>query len=201
MQLPKKPDDTEPVTKAVLPTSVSIINDSSSRFKIKINNDRDQKFDKIINIEPGGRLDGIKGSVPGPGRFDVIVDIIINPAGPDNNIRLGGFKFDNPAFDFPYVKSDEFTTLGIDSRDYIGIDDDFEYKLERKRYRSESDPKRYWGKLDSSLLDKTPYYDEQNALLINSAPKPTFTIEPFFDDSGAGAKVWDLRINSDNFTL
>ena len=61
--------------------------------------------------------------------------------------------------------------------------------------------KRYWGKLDSSLLDKTPYYDEQNALLINSAPKPTFTIEPFFNDSEAGAKVWDLRINSDNFTL
>ena len=61
--------------------------------------------------------------------------------------------------------------------------------------------KHYWGKLDIDLLDREEDLFVNTALLINSAPKPTFTIESFFNDSEAGAKVWDLRINSDNFTL
>jgi hypothetical protein len=188
----------------VLPTRVNIINDSSERIKVKIDNDRDRKFDEIINIEPGSRLDDIEGSVWGWGKFDVIVDIITNPDGPDNNTRLGGFKFDNPSFDTPYVRSDDFTTLSPACTGVKNCESDFILYSEKNRskYGSKYDlTKRYWGKLDSSLLDKTPYYDEQNALLINSAPKPTFTVESFFNDSEAGAKVWDLRINSDNFTL
>ena len=185
----------------VLPTRVNIINDSSERIKVKIDNDRDRKFDEIINIEPGSRLDDIEGSVWGPGKFDVIVDIITNPDGPDNNTRLGGFKFDNPFIGTPYVRSDDFRTLSYACTDKNICKSWFTLKYSKTTRKESGGQKRYWGKLDSSLLDKTPYYDEQNALLINSAPKPTFTIEPFFDDSGAGAKVWDLRINSDNFTL
>jgi len=187
--------------KLLLPTRVNIINDSSERIKVKIDNDRDRKIDDIINIEPGSRLDGIEGSVWGWGKFDVIVDIITNPDGPDNNTRLGSFKFDNPSFGTPYVESDDFTTLSRPCT--VGYECKTWFTLYSQIKRSEYDDvqKRYWGKLDSSLLDKKPYFNEQNALLINSAPKPTFAIEPFFDDSGAGAKVWDLRINSDNFTL
>ena len=175
----------------VLPTRVNIINDSSERIKLKIDYDRDRKFDEITNIEPGSRLDGTEGSVWGPGKFDVIVDIISNPAGPNNNTRFGGFKFDNPSLGYPNVRSDDFTTLSN-----LG-----DFKLEGMRIRSEFRPKRYWGKFDSSLLSEKLSLDAQQALLISSAPKPTFTIESYFNDSEAGAKVWDLRINSDNFTL
>jgi hypothetical protein len=55
--------------------------------------------------------------------------------------------------------------------------------------------------LDRGLLDNSKSFDVQEIVLVNSAPKPSFTIESFFNDSEAGAKVWDLRINSDNFTL
>jgi hypothetical protein len=179
----------------VLPTRVNIINDSSERIKLRIDNDRDRKYDDIINIEPGGRLDGIEGSVDrgwdGSG-WDVVVDLVTNPDGPDNNTRLGGFKFDNPVIDYPKVKSNDFTSL---------FEVPSDYELRYIRVRSESYPKKYWGKLDSSLLNKKLSVGAQQALLINSAPKPTFTIESFFNDSEAGAKVWDLRINSDNFTL
>ena len=188
-----------------LPTRVNIINDSSERIKVKIDNDRDPKFDEIINIEPGSRLDDIEGSVWGRGKFDVIVDFIINPTGPDNNTRLGGFKFDNPFIGDPNVRSNEFTTLLIDYGDSFGTLDELpEYNLESKLYQSKYKPKSYWGRLDSSLLDDLRFplnFNGPNALLINSAPKPTFTVEAFFNDSEAGAKVWDLRINSDNFTL
>ena len=186
--------------KLVLPTRVNIINDSSERIKVKIDNDRDRKIDDIINIEPGSRLDDIEGSVSGPGKFDVIVDIITNPDGPDNNTRLGGFKFDNPSFNTPYVRSDDFTTL---SPACTGAHNcEREYILYSQKSRSEYDfRKRYWGKFDIDLVDKEEDEFVNTALLINSAPKPTFTVEAFFNDSEAGAKVWDLRINSDNFTL
>ena len=178
----------------VLPTRVNIINDSSERIKVKIDNDRDRKFDEIINIEPGSRLDGIEGSVWGSGK-DVIVDIIANPVGPDNNSRLGGFKFENPLAGEAYVKSDDFTTLtnACSSNTFC---------LSRSKTRNSGYlKKRYWGKLDIDLLDKEEDLFVNIALLVNSAPKPTFTVESFFNDSEAGAKVWDLRINSDNFTL
>ena len=195
----------------VLPTRVNIINDSSERIKVKIDNDRDPKFDEIINIEPGSRLDDIEGSVWRGGWFsekiklDVIVDIITNPDGPDNNTRLGGFKFDNPTWGPPNVRSGEFTTL-YEFYDPNSICSSCPpvYRLQGKYSRSELASKSYWGRLDSSLLDdlRFPFnFNEPNALLINSAPKPTFTVEAFFNDSEAGAKVWDLRINSDNFTL
>ena len=178
----------------VLPTRVNIINDSSERIKVKIDNDRDRKFDEIINIEPGSRLDGIEGSVWGSGK-DVIVDIIANPVGPDNNSRLGGFKFENPLAVEAYVESDDFTTLT--DRCYNN-----KFCLSRGKSRNKGYlKKRYWGKLDIDLLDKEEDLFVNIALLVNSAPKPTFTVESFFNDSEAGAKVWDLRINSDNFTL
>ncbi|QVV66558.1 hypothetical protein [Synechococcus sp. LA31] len=184
----------------VLPTRVNIINDSSQTIKVKIDNDRDRKTDKIINIESGGRFDSIEGSVSGSGNFDVIVDFIINPAGPDNNTRLGGFKFDNPFIGDPNVRSDDFTTLSPACTGAHKCEK--EYILYSQRNRSKYDfRKRYWGKLDIDLLDKEEDLFVNTALLINSAPKPTFTIESFFNDSEAGAKVWDLRINSDNFTL
>ena len=170
----------------VLPTRVNIINDSGERIKVKIDNDRDRKFDEIINIEPGGRLDGIEGSVSGSGRFDVIVDIIINPSGPDNNIRLGGFKFDNPAFGTPYVTSSEFRSPMFKKR----LVDSLLYDSKRDREQGRT----YWVVFDETVKGDL-------AAVVNSARKPTFTIEPFFNDSAAGAKVWDLRINSDNFTL
>ena len=193
--------------KLVLPTWVNIINDSSERIKVKIDNDRDPKFDEIINIEPGSRLDGIEGSVWGWGKFDVIVDIITNPDGPDNNTRLGGFKFENPSLNSPYVESDDFTTLSYGEVYFDPVTSQrerkakVEYACSNRYFRLKTDKIKYWGKLDSDLLDTKRSYFDQLALLINSAPKPTFTIEPFFDDSGAGAKVWDLRINSDNFAL
>ena len=179
----------------VLPTRVNIINDSSERIKVKIDNDRDRKFDEIINIEPGSRLDGIEGSVWGWGKFDVIVDIITNPDGPDNNTRLGGFKFENPSLNSPYVESDDFTTLTDSCYDT-------KFCLRSRKTRNKGYlKKRYWGKLDIDLLDKEEDLFVNIALLVNSAPKPTFTVQSFFNDSEAGAKVWDLRINSDNFTL
>jgi hypothetical protein len=179
----------------VLPTRVNIINDSSERIKVKIDNDRDRKFDEIINIKPGSRLDDIEGSVWGWGKFDVIVDIITNPDGPDNNTRLGGFKFENPFTAEAYVESDDFTTLTN-----VCIKEPF--CLSRSKTRTSGYlKKRYWGKLDIDLLDKEEDLFVNIALLVNSAPKPTFTVESFFNDSEAGAKVWDLRINSDNFTL
>ncbi|QVV66543.1 hypothetical protein [Synechococcus sp. LA31] len=179
----------------VLPTRVNIINDSSERIKVKIDNDRDRKFDEITNIEPGSRLDGIEGSVWGPGKFDVIVDIISNPAGPNNNTRFGGFKFDNPSLGYPNVRSDDFTTLSLEDERYILLS-----KVNRSD-RIMGLPKGYWGKFDSSLLDmdKTPWFGEQEKLLIKSAPKPTFTIESFDNNDEVGAKVWDLHVNSDNF--
>jgi hypothetical protein len=185
-----------------LDTRVNIINDSSKRVKVKIDNDRDRNFDEIINIEPGGRLDGIQGSVSGAGNFDVIVDIITNPIGPDNNTRLGGFKFDNPAFSRPNVRSDVFTTARADIElAFLRDRQRGAALLTRVIERSESRLKTYWGKLDGSLIRVPPDLSGVEALLINSAPKPTFTIEAFFNDSVAGAKVWDLRINSDNFAL
>jgi hypothetical protein len=180
----------------VLPTRVNIINDSSERIKLKIDNDRDRKYDEIINIEPGSRLDDIEGSVWGRGKFDVIVDIISNPAGPNNNTRFGGFKFDNPLIGNPYVRSDDFTTL---SPEFPGSGTGG-YILFSEVDRSEFFEKRYWGKFDSSLVGKTPWFGEEERLLIKSAPKPTFTIESFYNDDEVGAKVWDLRVNSDNFT-
>jgi hypothetical protein len=173
----------------LLPTRVNIINDSSERYKLKIDNNGDRKFDKIINIEPGGRLDGIEGSANFG--YDVVVDIIINPEGPDNNIRWGGFKFNNPTVGYPNVRSDDFTTVYY-SRDW----------LEDHVLRMSGHPeKRYWGKLNENLLETWRRFEENTKVLINSAPKPTFTIESFFIDSIARAKVWDLRINSYNFTL
>ena len=184
----------------VLPTRVNIINDSSERIKLKIDSDRDGKYDEIINIEPGSRLDGIEGSVSGWGEFDVIVDIITNPAGPDNNTRLGGFKFDNPSLGDPNVRSDEFTTLTYDVVKLGDISRDI-FALVSKLERSFGLNKTYWGMLDRGLLNNDLSLGAQNAVLLNSAQKPTFTIEPFYKDDKAGAKVWDLRINSDNFTL
>jgi hypothetical protein len=189
----------------VLPTRVNIINDSSERIKVKIDNGNDPKYDEITNIEPGSRLDGIEGSVSGSGKFDVIVDFIINPAGPDNNTRLGGFKFDNPFIGRPDVRSDEFTTLDFDYRQRERFDDllPYDYRLTSQAGRANTNAKRkrYWGKLDSGLLDQEKSVATNRALLVNAAPKPTFTIQSFFNDDEAGAKVWDLRINSDNFTL
>ncbi len=189
----------------VLPTRVNIINDFNKTIKVKIDNDRDRHLDEIINIEPGSRLDGIEGSVSGSGKFDVIVDIIINPAGPDNNTRLGGFKFHNPFIGSPYVGSDEFTTLDFDYRQRERFGDllPYDYRLTSQAGRENTNAKRkrYWGKLDSGLLDQEKSLATNRALLVNAAPKPTFTIEAFFDDDAAGAKEWDLRINSNNFTL
>ncbi|QVV68809.1 hypothetical protein [Synechococcus sp. LA31] len=183
----------------VLPTRVNIINNSSDRIKVKIDKDRDRKLDEIINIEPGGRLDGIEGSVEGSGRYDVIVDLITNPGGPDNNTRLGGFKFDNPSLGYPNVRSDEFTTLTYDVL-RIGDRKQYLFSLTREIDR-EFRNRTHWGMLDRGLLDNSKSFDVQEIVLVNSAPKPSFTIESFFNDSEAGAKVWDLRINSDNFTL
>ena len=180
----------------VLPTRVNIINDSSERIKVKIDNDRDRKFDEIINIEPGSRLDDIEGSVWGWGKYDVIVDIITNPDGPDNNTRLGGFKFRNPSLGNPYVDSDDFTTLN----DRCSNGNAFCLRSVMPRQEGYF-KKRYWGKLDIDLLDREEDLFVNIEMLVNSAPKPTFTVQSFFNDSEAGAKVWDLRINSDNFTL
>jgi len=93
----------------VLPTQVDIINDSSQRIKVKIDNDKDQKYDKITNIEPGGRYE-TRGSVWGSvfDKVDVVIDIITNPTGPDNNERHGTFKFNNPGTGDPFVKSPDF---------------------------------------------------------------------------------------------
>ncbi len=192
----------------ILPTRVNIINDSGERIKLKIDNKGGKKYDEIVNVESGGRLDGIEGSDYSWNGFDVVVDIIINPVCPKNKTRLGGIKFNNPTVGDPIVSSDEFTTLGI----FQG----YEYELKEKVARGEGRPKRYWGKLnEAQLTEEFPGFgkteedfnaaqaaiDRQIAVLVNSAPKPTFTIESFFIDSVARAKVWDLRINSYNFTL
>jgi hypothetical protein len=181
----------------VLPTRVNIINDSSDRIKVKIDNDRDSKPDENINIEPGGRFDGIEGSLWW--KSDVIVDVIINPAGPDNNTGLGGFKFDNPSIGWPNAKSDQFTTL---RQDVVRIDqknqsifylvNNFDRKFDRRSY---------WGMLDGGLLDNSLTFGAQLKVLVNTAQKPTFTVDAFYNDDEVGAKVWDLRVNSDNFTL
>jgi hypothetical protein len=186
-----------------LATRVNILNDTGERIKLKIDNNRDRKYDAIVNIEPGGRLDRIEGSVRDG--FDVIIDIVINPVGPNNNTRLGGFKFNKPSAGDPNVRSDEFTTLDLTPNQRRG---GWMYYLSRIAYFRDSLGKKYWGRFSESLLGdiESPYdiesiesneFGPQVALLVNNAPKPTFTIESF---SGAYAE-WDLRINSDNFTL
>jgi hypothetical protein len=194
----------------VLSTKVNIINDSSERIKIKIDNDRDKKFDEIINIEPGARYNDIIGYDPGRGRWDLVIGIIKNPAGPNNNERYGTFRFDNPAFAAPYVESDDFTTLSTQIEAEPGKPITFltpiKYTLSNifNRY-DHSLLKTYWGKLDKARVEDIParrpidqyaIFEELNASLIKSAPFPRFTIEAFVPD--VGYKTWDLRINSDS---
>ena len=55
--------------------------------------------------------------------------------------------------------------------------------------------------LDGGLLDNSLTFGAQLKVLVNTAQKPTFTVDAFYNDDEVGAKVWDLRVNSDNFTL
>ena len=192
----------------VLPTQVNIINDSSQRIKVKIDNDKDPKYDEITNIEPGGRFE-VRGSVSGPGKYDVVIDIITNPPGPDNNEMHGTFKFDNPAFGYPHVDSDDFLYV-YKVGGFAGYRaPTYGYAEIYRRNLNEGEGLRSaWGILRSDRPVKGYPYDtidvkdfeelsKEVSQVYSQAPLPLFTIEAFMHDRGA--KTWDLRIASDLF--
>jgi len=195
----------------VLPTQVNIINDSSQRIKVKIDNDKDRKYDEITNIEPGERYE-TSGSV-WFGKADVVIDIITNPPGPGNNERHGTFEFNNPVTGAPWVESRDFKYGYIEE-----FDQEYEgknlisfrnlYSRDREFYDSSHNGfiklplKSYWGKPKLAVYEKRIEKD-QKAMdnfvgnYYSEMPRPIFTIEAFMQD--AGAKTWDLRITSDSF--
>jgi hypothetical protein len=190
----------------VLPTRVNIINDSSERIKVKIDNDKDRKVDEITNIEPGGRFE-VSGSVSGHGNYDVVIDIITNPPGPDNNERHGTFKFDNPAFVFsPYVVSDDYSWTNYPVKLCRECDDDG-WIFSERYVRSDDLLRSNWlkGKAQriraafAALVKQEGSNSTAKNLekLYSEAPRPLVTIEAFMQDNDA--KVWDLRIAGDNF--
>jgi hypothetical protein len=212
----------------VLPTRVNIINDSSERIKVKIDNDKDQKYDKITNIQPGGRFE-VTGSVSGFGNYDVVIDIITNPPGPGNNERHGTFKFDNPALGKPYVKSDDFKYGEIqvlDVRNYTSgyiFDKNFirfnsEYVRDKAFDEAFTDfagsedlkhpLKSYWGKAGkaaSNLAMSRKDLIEKDQEAMDKIVREYYSEmpRPLFTIEAfmqdAGAKTWDLRITSDSF--
>jgi len=190
----------------VLPTRVNIINDSSQRIKVKIDNDKDRKVDEITNIEPGGRF-GVTGSVSGRGNYDVVIDIITNPPGPDNNEMHGTFKFDNPAFGYPSVESDDYKWTEYPY--YRDPAKQFAYHFSNKYVRESELLRSNWAKglrinafaafqlRKGSEHFKHLDYAKDLGEFYSEAPRPLVTIEAFMQDNDA--KVWDLRIAGDNF--
>ena len=187
----------------VLPTQVNIINDSSQRIKVKIDNDKDPKYDEITNIEPGGRFE-VRGSVSGPGKYDVVIDIITNPPGPDNNEMHGTFKFDNPAIGRPSVESDDYKWTEYPYyRDPAKL---FAYSFSNKYVRRSELLRSNWAKglginAFAAFEKREGFKDFSVAKYLekfySELPRPLVTIEAFTQD--IDAKVWDLRIAGDNF--
>ena len=186
-----------------LPTQVNIINDSSQRIKVKIDNDKDPKYDEITNIEPGGRFE-VRGSVSGPGKYDVVIDIITNPPGPDNNEMHGTFKFDNPAIGYPSVESDDYKWTEYPYyRDSAKL---FAYSFSNKYVRRSELLRSNWAKglginAFAAFEKREGFKDFSVAKYLekfySELPRPLVTIEAFTQD--IDAKVWDLRIAGDNF--
>ena len=197
----------------VLPTQVNIINDSSQRIKVKIDNDKDPKYDEITNIEPGGRFE-VRGSVSGPGKYDVVIDIITNPPGPDNNEMHGTFKFDNPAIRYPYVESDDYKWTEYPYKPQVTQHSHGQgprpprYNFSNRYVRRSDLLRSNWAKgLGDEAFDAlrerekgtNDYYSMAKTFqkLYSEAPRPLVTVEAFMQDNDA--KVWDLRIAGDNF--
>ena len=193
----------------VLPTQVNIINDSSQRIKVKIDNDKDPKYYEITNIEPGGRFE-VRGSVSGPGKYDVVIDIITNPPGPGNNERCGTFRFDNPTIGRPSVKSDDYKWTEYPYKrqktGFVKTSEIILYDFSDEYVRRDNLLRTNWAKglsdkafKDLRAREGSNSYSLAKALekLYSEAPRPLVTVEAFTQD--IDAKVWDLRIAGDNF--
>lgn len=177
---------------------MNFINDANERVKIKIAR---KGNDEIINVEPGKHF-RTSGSVNFG--FDIEVDIIINPKGPDNNERLGDFKFNNPAVGSPSARSTSFYWTALSpiissgSRLYV------EYK--NKYDREKSRTKVVWGLKPAGVakdipfpagLEENPFSLELFRFELSEVwfqAAPIFETEAFMQDDGA--KKWDLRIKT-----
>ena len=166
----------------VLPTRVKFVNETDQRIKLRLG----KKDNQIVNLAPGDVFSA-SGSVNFA--FDIEVDIIINPKGPDNNTYLGEFRFNNPAVGSPNVRSDDFRYYEPVTLD-AGI---YEQKFIR------DDTPRYvtWGSVPGELKTtrlQTPFGDLELSKFQGFASAPLFEIKAFSED--IGAKDWDLRITA-----
>lgn len=148
-----------------LPLKTTITNDSNQRIKIDFLNGETTNPERL-NLDPGEIVS--RGSVR---ELSAIrFDIIINPKGPDNNERLGGFAFTNWRNAPSEVGSDTF-----------GFKSEFEGLGYAQEYNSRKNKTAVtWG----LLRDR----DQPD---LGLAPSPTVQTEAFFP----GHEIfWDFRI-------
>lgn len=178
-----------------IPTEVNFINESDKRIKIDLGDDD-------FNLYPG---ESKRHSSPPYGWFmgyrsSLYADIIINPEGPDNNKKLGSFRFEDYG-DLAFARSDDFFTYtsgaSKDRSCPTRIARTYFHVWQKPRFNN--NPlllKTTWG------LKPLDYVEEvtseaacvKNVLFQGFAPSPVFDMEAFPADGHA--MKWDLHIKS-----